>query len=56
MPNPIVNGKEMRSQQLHTHTLCFPVGRATVERTVAALIAVGKVEHRGSKKVGGTML
>ena len=29
------------------------VSRATVERAVAALIAVGKVEHRGSKKTGG---
>ena len=28
--------------------------RATVERVVAALIAVGKVEHRGSKKTGGS--
>ena len=26
---------------------------ATVERTIAALIAAGKVEHRGSKKTGG---
>ena len=26
---------------------------ATVERTIAALIAAGKVEHRGSKKAGG---
>ena len=26
---------------------------ATVERAVAALIAVGKIEHRGSKKAGG---
>ena len=25
---------------------------ATVERTIAALIASGKVEHRGSKKTG----
>ena len=29
------------------------VSRATVERAIAALIAVGKVEHRGSKKIGG---
>lgn len=27
--------------------------RATVERVVAALIAEGKIEHRGSKKTGG---
>ena len=26
---------------------------ATVERTIAALIASGKVEHRGSKRTGG---
>ena len=29
------------------------ISRATAERTIAALIAVGKVEHRGSKKTGG---
>ena len=27
--------------------------KATVERALAALIAAGKVEHRGSKKTGG---
>ena len=27
--------------------------KATVERTIAALIAAGKIEHRGSKKTGG---
>ena len=27
--------------------------RATVERAVSALIAIGKIEHRGSKKTGG---
>jgi len=26
---------------------------ATVDRTIAALIAAGKIEHRGSKKTGG---
>jgi len=29
------------------------VSRATVKRALAALIAAGKVEHRGSKKAGG---
>ena len=29
------------------------VSRATVERAVAALIIIGKIEHRGSKKTGG---
>ena len=29
------------------------VSRATVERTIAALISVGRIEHRGSKKTGG---
>lgn len=29
------------------------VSRATVKRALAALIAAGKVEHRGSKKTGG---
>ena len=29
------------------------VSRATVERTIAALISLGKIEHRGSKKTGG---
>ena len=29
------------------------VSRATVERTIAALIFLGKIEHRGSKKTGG---
>ena len=29
------------------------VSRATVERAVAALIVIGKIEHRGSKKTGG---
>ena len=29
------------------------VSRATAERALAALIAAGKVEHRGSKKTGG---
>ena len=28
-------------------------GKATIERAVAALIAAGKIEHRGSKKTGG---
>ena len=27
--------------------------RATVERSIATLIAAGKIEHRGSKKTGG---
>ena len=27
--------------------------KATIERAVAALIAAGKIEHRGSKKTGG---
>ena len=27
--------------------------RATVARTIAALVAAGKIEHRGSKKTGG---
>ena len=30
--------------------------KATVERALAALIAAGKVEHRGSKKTGGYYL
>ena len=29
------------------------VSRATVERAIAALITIGKIEHRGSKKTGG---
>ena len=29
------------------------VGRRTVERAIAALVADGKIEHRGSKKTGG---
>ena len=29
------------------------VSRATVERAVAELISLGKIEHRGSKKMGG---
>lgn len=29
------------------------ISRATAERTIAALIAASKVEHRGSKKTGG---
>ena len=29
------------------------VSRATVERTIATLISLGKIEHRGSKKTGG---
>ena len=29
------------------------VSRATVERAVAALIIIGKIEHCGSKKTGG---
>ena len=29
------------------------VSRATVERALAALVAEGKIEHRGSKKTGG---
>ncbi len=29
------------------------VSRATVERAIPALISVGKIEHRGSKKTGG---
>ncbi len=31
----------------------FPVGRRTLERAMATLIAAGKIEHRGSKKTGG---
>ena len=27
--------------------------RATVARTIATLVAAGKIEHRGSKKTGG---
>ena len=27
--------------------------RATVERAIVALVAAGKIEHRGSKKTGG---
>jgi predicted HTH transcriptional regulator len=34
-------------------TKALSVSRATVERTVAALIIIGKIEHRGSKKTGG---
>jgi len=34
-------------------TKALPVSRATVERAVAALIIIGKIEHRGSKKTGG---
>lgn len=34
-------------------TKALSVSRATVERAVAALIVIGKVEHRGSKKTGG---
>ena len=30
-----------------------PLSRATVKRTVAALVAAGKIEHRGSRKTGG---
>jgi predicted transcriptional regulator len=30
-----------------------PQSRATVKRAVAALVAEGKIEHRGSKKTGG---
>ena len=29
------------------------LSRATVERTIAALFSLGKIEHRGSKKTGG---
>lgn len=34
-------------------TKALSVSRATVERAVAALITIGKIEHRGSKKTGG---
>ena len=34
-------------------TKALSVSRATVERAVAALIVIGKIEHRGSKKTGG---
>ena len=34
-------------------TKALSVSRATVERAVAALIIIGKIEHRGSKKTGG---
>ena len=34
-------------------TKALPVSRATVERAVAALIIIGKIKHRGSKKTGG---
>jgi hypothetical protein len=27
--------------------------RPTIERTIAALVATGRIEHRGSKKTGG---
>ncbi len=46
---------------VHTHPGCgvpflastLTASRATVERSVAALIAAGKLEHRGSRKTGG---
>ena len=34
-------------------TSAVTVSRATVKRAVAALVAAGKIEHRGSKKTGG---
>ena len=34
-------------------TSVVSVSRATVKRAVAALVAAGKIEHRGSKKTGG---
>ena len=34
-------------------TKALSVSRATVERAVAALITIGKIAHRGSKKTGG---
>lgn len=34
-------------------TASLNVSRATAERAVAALVAAGRIEHRGSKKTGG---
>jgi predicted HTH transcriptional regulator len=40
-------------RQVTFYQEALSVGRRTVERAIAALIADGKVEHRGSKKTGG---
>ena len=40
-------------RQVTFYKKALSVGRRTVERAIAALIAGGKIEHRGSKKTGG---
>ena len=40
-------------QLAHLASVVSSVSKVTVKRTIAALIAAGKVEHRGSKKTGG---
>ena len=57
--NEPLNGKLLRIVERHPGanlqylTSVVTVSRATVKRAVAALVAAGKIEHRGSKKTGG---
>ena len=57
--NEPLNGKLLRLVGTHPGTnlqyltSVVSVSRATVKRAVAALVAAGKIEHRGSKKTGG---
>ena len=57
--NEGINGKILKLVRTHPdarvpylHSV-VSASRATVERIVAALVAEGKIEHRGSKKTGG---
>ena len=57
--NEPLNGKLLRlvgshpGTNLRYLTSVVALSRATVKRAVAALVAAGKIEHRGSKKTGG---
>ena len=53
--NEVINEAIMNEPGINKPRLVLLVrkSRATVERAIVALVAAGKIEHRGSKKTGG---
>ena len=53
--NEVINEAIRKEPGINKPRLVRLVGksRATVERAIVALVAAGKIEHRGSKKTGG---